>query len=122
MQAKEVLQRNDFWLLLQMACSFLQPFSDFIHQIEADKPALGRAYEGLMALDEHVKKSMKVWNKEERTAGGCAAELRTWECQLDNRHGKMVVLLRCLRIRRRTCLTRCTAAWMMGLPHRQRCP
>jgi hypothetical protein len=35
-EAQEVLQRADFWRLLSLAISFLHPFFDFIHQIEAD--------------------------------------------------------------------------------------
>jgi hypothetical protein len=46
---------------LQHVINLLQPFSDFIHQIEADRPALGRCYAGLMKLDEHVRNTVKSW-------------------------------------------------------------
>jgi hypothetical protein len=92
-EAQAVLERADFWRLLSLAISFLQPFSDFIHQIEADRPALARTYEGLMTLDGHVKSSMKHWAKDELTQSSCSAALRTWERRLDNQHGKLVVPL-----------------------------
>jgi hypothetical protein len=43
-EAQEVLQRSDFWRLLSVAIKFLRPFSDFILQIEADRPVLARMY------------------------------------------------------------------------------
>jgi hypothetical protein len=91
--AQDVLQRADFWRLLKLAISFLQPFSDFIHQIEADRPALARTYDGLMTLDGHVKSSMEHWAQDELTQSSCSAALRTWERRLDNQHGKLVVPL-----------------------------
>jgi hypothetical protein len=47
---------------LQSSTAFLQPFSDFIHQIEADRRALGRCYEGLMTLANHIRQSMEAWS------------------------------------------------------------
>jgi hypothetical protein len=62
----------------------LKPFSDFKHQIEADRPALARTYQGLMALDMHVKSSLKHWAQDELTQGSCSVALRTCERRLDN--------------------------------------
>jgi hypothetical protein len=92
-EAQEVLQRANFWRLPSLAISFLQPFSDFIHHIKADRPALARTYEGLVTLDGHVKSSMEHWAQDELTQSSCSAALRTWERRLDNQHGKLVVPL-----------------------------
>jgi hypothetical protein len=44
-----------FWTLLAQAITFLAPFSDFTHQIEADRPSLARCYDGFDQLDGHVR-------------------------------------------------------------------
>jgi hypothetical protein len=46
-----------------------------------------------MALDMHVKSSMKHWAQDELTQSDCSAALRTRERRLDNQHGKLVVPL-----------------------------
>jgi hypothetical protein len=56
-EVQDVIQDYTFWSQLTLGISFLQPFSDFIHQIEADRPALGRCYQGLYHLDKHVQMS-----------------------------------------------------------------
>ena len=40
---------------LKLAVELLQPFSDMLHQIEGDHPALGRCFVGLEQLDERVR-------------------------------------------------------------------
>jgi hypothetical protein len=60
-EVKESIDQVTFWSHLKNAIEFLQPFSDMIHQIEADRPALGRCYQGLMTLDAHVRNSVGQW-------------------------------------------------------------
>ena len=43
-----------FWDHLHHSITFLQPFSDFIHQIEVDCLSLGCSYVGIMHLDAHT--------------------------------------------------------------------
>jgi hAT family C-terminal dimerisation region len=81
---------------LKHAIQLLQPFNDFIHQIEADRPALGRVFEGLMQLDAHVKAAVKKWDGMQALEPSLGevepadSALRTWERRLDNTHGKAV--------------------------------
>jgi hypothetical protein len=57
-QVAQCIQNKHFWLKLKHALRLLQPFDDLTHQIEADRPALGRVFEGLMQLDTHVRKTV----------------------------------------------------------------
>jgi hypothetical protein len=79
-----------FWKHLNHAIDFLQPFNDYIHQIEADRPALGRVYEGLMQLDAHVARTMNKWKEIPELAESCDIALRTWERRLCNKHSSTV--------------------------------
>lgn len=94
-QVKEIMSEPLFWAHLDAAISLLKPFSDFIHQIEADRPSLGRCYVGLMQLDAHVRASIALWEEDDEMAGSCESALRTWERRLDNRHSNAVVPLLC---------------------------
>jgi hypothetical protein len=53
--------------------------SDFIHQIEADCPSLGRSYEGIMQLDEHVRASTERWKSKHAFQADADQVLETWE-------------------------------------------
>jgi hypothetical protein len=78
-EVQDVIQDCTFWSQLQLGISFLQPFSDFIHQIEADRPALGRCYQGLQQLDKHVQMSCEQWKEDPTVSGSSVRTLRTWE-------------------------------------------
>jgi hypothetical protein len=55
MTVKDLFLANaKLWDQIESSIRFLQPFSDLIHQIESDLPALGRCFEGLCLLDSHV--------------------------------------------------------------------
>lgn len=43
-----------FWENVELLLELLQPFSDAIHQLEADRPMLGQCYGVVMALHKHV--------------------------------------------------------------------
>jgi hypothetical protein len=51
--------------------------SDFVHQIDADCPSLGRSYEGIMQLHEHVRASTERWKSNPPDQ-----VLETWEQRL----------------------------------------
>jgi hypothetical protein len=74
-----VTNEEDFWAPLQLTIKFLQPFSDLIHQIEADKPALGKCYAAIKLLDEHVAAFARTLS-----ADDSAVLLRTWNRRRDN--------------------------------------
>jgi hypothetical protein len=78
-QVKEIVQDADFWFKLDYALNFLQPFSDLIHQIEADRPPLGRCFQAVLALDEHVRASVKEWEYEPELSPDCKSAVHTWE-------------------------------------------
>jgi hypothetical protein len=82
-QVRSIIEVNQFWLNLQTSLAFLQPFSDFIHQIEADRPGLGRCYEGLMTIDKHVRQSMEVWSKQPSLESESNVSVSTWERRLN---------------------------------------
>ena len=42
------------WENIELLCELYQPFSDAIHQLEADRPMLGQCYGVVMALHKHV--------------------------------------------------------------------
>ena len=79
-QVKRAVEMPSFWTQLAAAIKFLKPFADFIHQIEADRPAFGRCYEGIHLLDAHIRACTK-----EREVGGAdyagskETAIRTWE-------------------------------------------
>ena len=79
LQVEQVLNDSVFWDHLQHSISFLQPFSDFIHQIEADCPSLGRSYVGIMQLDAHVRASTQRWQGKPDLAEDADQVLKTWE-------------------------------------------
>jgi hypothetical protein len=80
---KEAIETKEFWVDLQAAITFLSPFSDFIHQIEADRPALGRCYEGILIIDDHIRACAKKWEADgEHFKAGAETALRTWERRL----------------------------------------
>jgi hypothetical protein len=60
-QVKGVLEDGLFWNYLSTGISFLSPFGDFIYQIEADRPALARCYDGLIALDMYIRTCVVMW-------------------------------------------------------------
>jgi hypothetical protein len=59
------VQDAEFWVIMWHARAFLQPFSDVIHQVEADRPALSRCFDGLMQLDKHVRATVEKWKDEQ---------------------------------------------------------
>jgi hypothetical protein len=79
-EVKESIDQVTFWSHLKNAIEFLQPFSDKIHQIEADRPALGRCYQGLMTLDAHVRNSVGQWEAAALCdEQACSIALQTWK-------------------------------------------
>ncbi len=82
MQVKEIVDNAIFWEDLQRGLQFVRPFSDYIHQLEGDSPGLGRAYHGLMQLDQHVRNSVVQWSSIPRIASSCDTVLKTWERRL----------------------------------------
>jgi hypothetical protein len=87
----ELFSSCTFWTNLGRATAFLQPFNDYIHQMEADRPALGRVYQGLVQLDRHVRSSLQQWEAAEpELADSCEIALRTWERRLENKHSSAV--------------------------------
>jgi hypothetical protein len=84
LQVAELVLDAEFWAQLSHATAFLQPFSDMIHQVEADRPALGRCYAGLMQLDKHVRATVEKWQDEPDLVASCPMVLCTWERRLDN--------------------------------------
>jgi hypothetical protein len=93
LQVQDIIGSHEFWRRLQCAIKFLQPFSDFIHQVEGDTAALRRVYYGLMKLDKHVHSTMKLWSKDAEMNNDCDNVLRTWERRLDGQHGGKVAQL-----------------------------
>jgi hypothetical protein len=94
-QVREIVDSQSFWSYLQLSIDFLRPFSDFIHQIEADRPdrpALGRCYAGLMELEKHVRKSMEMWMAKPELETECDATIRTWERRLNDSGGVQRIL------------------------------
>jgi hypothetical protein len=84
-QVADIVQNAVFWDHLNTTTSFLQPFSDMIHQIEADRPALRRCYVGLMQLDKHVCTSVKEFEEEFDFMDDCQTMLKSWERRLDDK-------------------------------------
>ena len=76
---KQMINDAVFWDHLHHSITFLQPFSDFIHQIEANCPSLGRSYVGIMQLDAHVRASTDRWQSEPDLAEYADQVLKTWE-------------------------------------------
>jgi hypothetical protein len=78
-EVKELFLANEtLWVQIEASCRFLQPFSDLIHQIEADRPALGRCYEGLCMLDSHVKACCQKFALVEATKSSLDTLIATW--------------------------------------------
>lgn len=50
-----VTDEDGFWVPLKKTIDILKPFSDFLHQIEADSPALGKCYSAILQLDKHIE-------------------------------------------------------------------
>jgi hypothetical protein len=86
-KVREIVELESFWQELTYEIEFLQPLSDMIHQIEADKPALGRCYQGLQAIDCHVRACVEKWLAKDliSIADGETA-IRTWERRYVNEH------------------------------------
>ena len=77
-ELKEFFLANEtLWVQIEASCRFLQPFSDLIHQIEADRPA-GRCYEGLCMLDSHVKACCQKLALIEATKASLDTLIATW--------------------------------------------
>jgi hypothetical protein len=101
LQVKKIVEDSIFWSNLEHAITFLQPFSDFIHQIEADRPALGRCYEGLMVLDKHVRNAIETMRADPQLASDADRVLSTWQRRLDNMHSSAVQPLLNLAVKQR---------------------
>ena len=78
-QVHQSIADDVFWDHLHHSIAFLQPFSEFIHQIEADCPSLGRSYVSIMQLDAHVRASTERWRREPDRAEEAGQVLSTWE-------------------------------------------
>jgi hypothetical protein len=87
MQVQEIVQDATFWQDLSTSIKFLKPFRDFIHQIEADRPALARVYDGLRQLDDHVRACVDEWRMGDRLQESCDTALRTWTRRLGDGNG-----------------------------------
>jgi hypothetical protein len=72
------LENAKLWTQIESSIRFLQPFSDLIHQIESDRPALGRCYEGLCMLDSHVNACCLAFDKVEATKESLDTLKATW--------------------------------------------
>jgi hypothetical protein len=92
-EVQGIICDSECWANLHHATRFLQPFSDFIHQIEADQPLLGRCYEGLMVLHRHVHASIKKWSTHPVLKSEGKRVLMTWERRLQNEHDNKVQVL-----------------------------
>jgi hypothetical protein len=86
-----------FWENLRHSIAFLQPFSDFVHQIEADCPSLGRSYEGIMQLDEHVRASTESWKSKPAFQADAEQVLETWERRLKG-NGQVTPILQAAHV------------------------
>ena len=82
----EQFELRTFWSDLKLAVELLQPFSDMLHQIEGDHPALGRCFVGLEQLDERVRACVDK-HKEQPAHISDAADLlpKTWERRYINK-------------------------------------
>jgi hypothetical protein len=56
--------------------------SDFVHQIEAGWPSLGRSYEGTMQLDEHERASTERWKGKPALQADTDQVPETWDRRL----------------------------------------
>jgi hypothetical protein len=91
-QGRGTVDVQCFWSKLQISLDFSQPFSDFIHQIEADRPAIGHCNEGLTVLDDHGRKSMDLWREQPNLCSERDVKLGTWGRRL-NGSGNVQCLL-----------------------------
>jgi hypothetical protein len=90
----ELFSSCTFWANPSRATVFLQPFHDYIHQMEADRPALGRVYKGLFWLNRHVRSSLQNWEAADpELADSYEIALRTWERRLEKQHSSAVLPL-----------------------------
>jgi hypothetical protein len=76
------VNRNTFWRDVKDALAFFQPFSDFIHQVEADRPALARVHCGILELQKHVKATGQKWEIDRKHEGIADLMVRTFERRL----------------------------------------
>jgi hypothetical protein len=73
------------------ATVLLHLFNDYIHQMEADRPALGRVHKGLFQLGRHARSSLQQWEAAKpELADSCKIVLRTWERRLEKQHSSAV--------------------------------
>jgi hypothetical protein len=79
---KEAIETKEFWAHLEAAITFLSPFSDLNHQIDADRPALGRCYEGILIIDKHIRACAKKWAADGEHFKAGETALRTWKRRL----------------------------------------
>jgi hypothetical protein len=91
-QVKESLTDASFWAKLNHSISFLKPFSDFIHQIEADCPSLGRSYAGIMDLEKHLRAATRRWQSDLLLVADADTALNTWECRREGCNSRTPVL------------------------------
>jgi hypothetical protein len=85
------------WENLRHSIAFLQPFSDFVHQIEADCPSLGRSYKGIMQLDEHMRASTERWKSKPALKADADRVLETWERRLEG-NGQVTPILQAAHV------------------------
>jgi hypothetical protein len=76
-----------FWRDVKDAIAFLQPFSDFIHQVEADRPALARVHCGILELQKHVDVTGKKKECDRESEGMADLMVRTFERRLTGSSG-----------------------------------
>jgi hypothetical protein len=51
---RSIPEASYFWENVELLIELLQPFSDAIHQLEADRPMLSQCHQVVMMLDQHV--------------------------------------------------------------------
>lgn len=87
----EQLDLRTFWADLKLAVELLQPFCDMLHQIEGDRPALGRCFVGLRDLDSHVAAcASKHKTEPAHIASAADTMLATWRRRYCNEGGTQV--------------------------------
>lgn len=84
---RDVINLDGFWKDVKDAVTFLQPFSDFIHQIEADMPALARVHCGILQLVSHVEATGKRWEHERKEKGLADLMVKTFQRRLTGGSG-----------------------------------
>lgn len=90
-KVKRIIERTHpnaeyFWENVELLVELLQPFSDAIHQIEADRPMLAQCHQVVEALAKHVQAFAQKY--EDKRDGTIVLRLReTFQRRYDTVHG-----------------------------------